>query len=59
MNEPGLATKFAEQVVSDTQFWVAAVGIIGSLLPIFGNFTMHWYKEKPKRDLDSKENITL
>jgi hypothetical protein len=51
-----LATQIATQVVSDTKFWIAIVGIIGavigSLLTIFGNVLVHWIKEKPQSELD-------
>ena len=49
-------SQIATQVVSDTKFWIAIIGIIGavigSLLTIFGNILVHFIKEKPQRELD-------
>ena len=63
MNENELVQKIASQVVLDTQFWIAIIGIIGGIVgaifTLLGNFALHWFKEKPKRDLDSKRQKLL
>ena len=63
MNENEIVQKIANQVVSDTQFWIAIIGIlggiVGAIFTLIGNFALHWFKEKPKRDLDSKRKELL
>jgi hypothetical protein len=63
MNESTLATNIANQVVSDTKFWIALIGIlggiVGSLLTLGGNIILHNVKEKPKKELDKKRKNTL
>ena len=43
-------SQIASKVVSDTQFWIAFVGvvgaIVGSLLTIFGNIIVEFLKNK-------------
>ena len=43
--------------------WVSIVGlvgvIIGSLITISGNFLLHWFKDKPQRELDSRRIVML
>ena len=63
MNENELALKIAGQVVKDTQFWIALIGIIGAvigaILTLIGNFGLYLLKEKPKKTLDSIRKILL
>ncbi len=63
MDESTLATKIATQVVSDTKFWIAIIGIIGgivgSLLTLLGNIILHRIKERPQKELDKKRKSTL
>jgi hypothetical protein len=63
MDESSLATKIATQVVSDTKFWIAIIGIIGgivgSLLTLVGNIVLHKLNEKPQKELDEKRKTTL
>ncbi|WP_415911640.1 hypothetical protein [Neptuniibacter sp. QD37_11] len=63
MDESTLATKIATQVVSDTKFWIALIGIlggiVGSLLTLGGNIILHKIKEKPQKELDAKRKATL
>lgn len=51
-----MANVISERVISDTKFWIALIGIVGSivgsLLTMMGNILFHWYKEKPQRDFD-------
>lgn len=62
MDEVNLAKTISEQVVSDTKFWVALIGILGGIigaaLTLIGNIIFHWFKDKPQRDLDS-QRITI
>jgi hypothetical protein len=62
MDEANLAKTISEQVVSDTKFWIALIGIvggiIGSALTLGGNIIFHWFKEKPQRDFD-KQRIEI
>lgn len=57
MDDLNLAKTISEQVVSDTKFWIAVIGIIGgfigSALTLFGNIIFHWFKEKPERDFEN------
>jgi len=63
MDESTLATTISTQVVSDTKFWIAIIGIIGgivgSLLTLSGNIFLHNLKEKPKKELDKKRKTIL
>jgi hypothetical protein len=56
MNETELAEKIAAQVLQDTQFWIAIVGlvgaIIGSAITILGNVFIHWYQTRKESTLD-------
>ena len=62
MENSELASQIASQVVSDTSFWVALVGllgaIIGSVITILGNFFLHKIKYKSQLDLE-KRHITM
>lgn len=62
MESAELASQITTQVISDTKFWVAIIGlvgaVVGSLLTMFGNILLHWIKEKPKTDLE-KTRIKL
>jgi hypothetical protein len=63
MNEAQLASEIASKVVSDTKFWIALIGVIGALvgsfLTIVGNLILHWVKERPKKNLESKQVAML
>lgn len=63
MDESLLASEIASKVVSETQFWIAVIGligaVIGSLLTIFGNIVLHWLREKPKNELDKSRVAML
>lgn len=56
MSNETLATEIAAQVVRDTQFWIALVGliggIVGALLTLAGNLLLHKAQNKRQRDLD-------
>ncbi|MDP2714149.1 hypothetical protein [Rheinheimera sp.] len=62
MDNSQLAGEIASQVISDTKFWIAIIGlvgaVIGSLLTMFGNILLHWIKEKPQSDLE-KSRINM
>ncbi len=57
-------SQIASQVVNDTKFWIGLVGVIGalvgSLLTIFGNFALEWFKNRHQRKIDnSRQNILM
>lgn len=56
MNETELAEKIAAQVLQNTQFWIAIVGlvgaIIGSAITILGNILLHWFQTRKESTLD-------
>lgn len=58
MDELNFAKTISEQVVSDTKFWIALIGIIGgvigSILTLLGNIIFHWFKKKPQRDFENQ-----
>ena len=58
MNEQALAQQISAQVLQDTQFWIAIVGLIGAVvggvLTIAGNVLMHCLEERKQRKLDSQ-----
>ncbi len=62
MDEVNLAKTISEQVVSDTKFWIALIGILGGIigaaLTLIGNIIFHWFKEKPQHDLEN-QRITI
>ena len=63
MNEQALAEQIAAQVLKDTQFWIAIVGlvgaVIGSLLTLAGNVAMHWLQERKQSELDRQRSSLL
>jgi len=62
MNEMELAEKIAAQVLKDTQFWIAIIGLIGAIvgaaITIAGNVLLHWLKTRKESTLD-KARIKL
>ncbi|GAB6263213.1 hypothetical protein L4174_011325 [Photobacterium sp. CCB-ST2H9] len=56
-------THIASQVVSNTKFWIALVGvvgaIIGSIVAILGNMSLEWYKNRDQRKIDQARQLTL
>lgn len=56
MNEHALAQQIAAQVLKDTQFWIAAVGmvggIVGGLLTLAGNLLLHFLQDHKQNKLD-------
>lgn len=63
MDTTELATKVAHQVVTDTKFWIALIGIVGgiagALLTLAGNVLLHWLKNRSQRKLDEKRKNLL
>jgi hypothetical protein len=62
MDEASLVKAISEKVVSDTQFWIALIGIIGGVigagLTLLGNIIFHWFTEKPQRKFE-KQRIKI
>jgi hypothetical protein len=62
MDEADLAKVISEKVVSDTQFWIALIGIIGGVvgagLTLLGNIIFHWFKERGQHRFD-KQRIDI
>ncbi len=58
MNEQALAQQISAQVLKDTQFWIAVVGlvgaVVGSVLTIAGNFLRHWLQDGRQRRLSER-----
>jgi len=56
MNDQELAHEIANNVVRDTQFWIAVVGIlgvvVGSLATIGGNILLNWLQGRRQKSLD-------
>lgn len=56
MNDQELAHEIAKNVVRDTQFWIAVVGIlgvvVGSLATIGGNVLLNWLQGRKQKSLD-------
>ncbi len=63
MNETQLASEIAGLVVSDTQVWIALIGVIGAivgaLLTLVGNIVLHWLQGRPKTKFDKKRKKIL
>lgn len=53
----------ATKVVSDSKFWIGLVGvfgaIIGSILTIFGNLALEWFKNRSQKKLDKSRQRIL
>jgi hypothetical protein len=62
MNEE-LAKQIANQVVRDSQFWIAIVGLIGGvvggLLVIVGNLLLNWLQHRKEKALDEARKRLL
>lgn len=63
MNEQALARQIAAQVLKDTQFWIAIVGVLGAvvggLLAVLGNLLLHWLTNQERRRLEGKRKRHL
>lgn len=57
MNEQIIAKEIAEQVISSTNFWIAIIGLIGTLIgaavAVGGNLLLHWVQDRKASYLDS------
>ncbi|HYX00167.1 MAG TPA: hypothetical protein VE822_13720 [Candidatus Elarobacter sp.] len=62
MNED-LAKQIADRVLRDNQFWIAVVGLIGSivggLLVIGGNLLLNWLQHRDEKSLDDARKKLL
>ena len=63
MNEEVLAHHIANQVLRDTQFWIAIVGlmgaVVGSVIMILGNIFLHQLQNRRARKLDEARKRLL
>lgn len=63
MNEQALAEHIAAQVLQDTQFWIAIVGLIGavvgSVLTLLGNLLLQWIQDRKQDELDTQRTSIL
>src|SRR5260370_5567257 len=63
MNDQELAQEIAKNVVRDTQFWIAVVGIfgvvVGSLATIGGNVLLNWLQGRKQKSLDEARKELL
>lgn len=63
MNEAELAKLIAAQVLKDTQFWIAIVGlvgaVVGSVLTMAGNIILHWFQTRSESSLDHARKTLL
>jgi len=50
MDQQNLAKEIAELVIRDTQFWIAIVGLVGTLvgaaITVGGNLLRHWFQNR-------------
>jgi len=58
-----LAKQIANQVLRDSQFWIAIVGliggIVGGLLAIAGNLLLNWLQHRKEKALDEARKRLL
>lgn len=63
MDTSVLANEIAAKVIADTSFWVSVVGfigvIVGAFIAVAGNFLLHWFQDKPRRELDERRKKLL
>jgi xanthine/uracil permease len=63
VNEQALARQIAAQVLQNTQFWIAIVGVLGAvvggLLAVVGNLLLHWLTNQERRRLEGKRKRHL
>ena len=63
MDEQTLAKQIAAQVIRDTQFWIAMVGLIGAIvgavLAILGNLLLAWVQDRKQNSLDTARKRLL
>ena len=62
-NEQDIARQVADNVVRDTQFWIAVVGIlgvfVGSLATMGGNLLLNWLQGRKQKSLDEARKRLL
>lgn len=63
MDTSALASEIAAKVIANTSFWVSVVGligvIVGAAITVVGNLLLHWFQDKPRRELDEKRKKLL
>jgi hypothetical protein len=63
MDEQALAKQIAAEVLRNSQFWIAIVGVIGGvvggILTLLGNLLMHWLKVRKSSQLDAARTKIL
>ena len=57
MADPQITQEIALKLISDAQFWAAAIGfigvLVGSVLSVIGNLIFHWYQNRRANSLDN------
>ena len=52
-----------QKLIEDTKIWIAIVGFLGvvtgALITAITNFVIEWYKDKPRKELDTKRKTLL
>lgn len=63
MDTSTLANEIAAKVIADTSFWVSVIGfvgvVVGAVITVAGNLVLHWFQDKPRRELDEKRKKLL
>jgi hypothetical protein len=63
MEENKATIELIEKILSDTTIWIAIVGFLGvlagALITALSTFGIEWWKQRPKKELDSKRKALL
>lgn len=63
MDTSTIANEIAAKVIADTSFWVSIVGfvgvVVGAVITVVGNFILHWFQDKPRRELGENRKRLL
>lgn len=63
MDQQSMAQEIAGLVVRDTQFWIAAIGLVGTILgaaiAVIGGLVLHWFQNRKLSALDAARTKLL